>query len=62
MNQNQHTKTGGRDDAEYIYLLDLYKQHRRQDGPGALTYLDRALRLAQEGDVSHDALLGGAYL
>ena len=52
----------GRDDAEYVRLLDLYKLNRVGDGRGALKFLDAALELSERGDVSHDARLGGAYL
>jgi hypothetical protein len=55
-------KSNGRDDQKYVLLIEQYKLHRRLDGVGALKYLDAALELARDGEVSRDALLGGAYI
>jgi hypothetical protein len=42
--------------------MEQYKLHRRKDGLGALKYLDAAIALAETGEVSQDARLGGAYI
>jgi hypothetical protein len=52
----------GRDDQKYVLLMQQYKLRRRLNGVGALKYLDAALELARDGEVSRDALLGGAYI
>ncbi len=50
------------DDAKYVALMDKYKLNRRSDPQGAMKYLDAALALADRGNVSEDAIAGGAYL
>jgi hypothetical protein len=50
------------DDKKYIALMDKYKLNRRSDPQGAMKYLDAALALADKGNVSDDAQIGGAYL
>ena len=52
----------GKDDDKYIALMDQYKMMRMKDGKKANKFLDAAMKLSKEGDVSHDAILGGAYL
>jgi hypothetical protein len=52
----------GKDDKAYIALMDKYKRARITDGQGAMKYLDAAVKLRETGDVSSDAVLGGAYL
>ena len=59
---SRETKSDGRDDQKYVLLMEQYKRHRRLDGVGAMKYVDAALDLAGDGDVSRDALLGGAYI
>ena len=55
-------ESDGRDDQQYVLLMEQYKLHRRKDGLGALKYLDAAIALAETGEVSQDAQLGGAYV
>ena len=50
----------GKDDDKYIALMDQYKMMRMKDGKKANKFLDAAMKLSKEGDVSHDAILGGA--
>lgn len=50
------------DDKKYIALMDKYKMTRREDGKKAMKYLDAALLLRDQGRVSEDAIIGGAYL
>jgi hypothetical protein len=52
----------GKDDKAYVALMDKYKRARLTDGQGAMKYLDAAMKLRETGDVSSDAVLGGAYL
>jgi hypothetical protein len=52
----------GKDDKAYVALMDKYKRARLTDGRGAMKYLDAAMKLRETGDVSKDAVLGGAYL
>jgi|LauGreDrversion2_6_1035139.scaffolds.fasta_scaffold04134_2 hypothetical protein len=51
-----------KDDKKYVQLMDKYKTERLKDGKSALKYLDAAIELRKNGDVSQDAFLGGAYL
>jgi hypothetical protein len=55
-------KTTGKNDAQYIALMSRYKERRGELGDGANPYLEAAMKLREKGDVSEDALLGGAYL
>ena len=50
------------DDKKYIALMDRYKTTRRDDPQGAMKYLDAAIKLKGQGNVSRDAIIGGAYL
>ena len=54
----------GADDKEYVKLMDHYKNVARKTmkREEANKYLEKALKLAREGDVSKDARLGAAYL
>jgi hypothetical protein len=52
----------GKDDDKYVALMDQYKMMRMKDGKGAMKFLDAAMKLRKEGDVSDDAMRGGAYL
>lgn len=51
-----------KDDKAYIKLMDRYKTERVRDYEGAQKYLEAAMRLRESGDVSDDAVIGGAYL
>ena len=51
-----------KDDAAYVALMAKYKENRREMGEKALKYLDAAMKLRETGEVSDDAVLGGAYL
>jgi hypothetical protein len=50
------------DDDKYIALMDKYKMNRLNNPQGSLKYLEAAMALAEKGNVSEDALIGGAYL
>ena len=52
----------GKDDSKYIALMDQYKIMRGSDPEGAQKYLEGAMKLRKVGDVSDDAMIGGAYL
>ena len=52
----------GADDNAYIALYDKYKQNRGKDPQGAQKYLEAAMKLRERGNVSDDAVIGGAYL
>jgi hypothetical protein len=52
----------GKDDNKYITLMDQYKVLRGKDPQEAQKYLEGAMKLRQVGDVSDDAIIGGAYL
>ena len=54
----------GADDKEYCKLMDHYKNVARKTmkREEANKYLEKAMKLAREGDVSKDARLGAAYL
>lgn len=58
----REVESRGRDDRQYVLLMEQYKLHRRKDGLGALKYLDAAIALAEAGDVSQDVRLGAAYI
>jgi hypothetical protein len=51
-----------KDDKKYITLIDTYKQKRLRDPRGAQKYLEAAMKLREDGKVSDDAMIGGAYL
>ena len=55
-------RTTGKNDAQYIALMSRYKERRGDLGDGANPYLEAAMKLREKGDVSEDAVLGGAYL
>jgi len=50
------------DDEKYNALMSRYKEMRGALGPDALPYLKAAMKLRAEGNVSDDAVIGGAYL
>lgn len=52
----------GKDNERYVALMDKYKRMRLKDGKKALVYLDAAMALKDRGNVSEDAIVGGAYL
>jgi hypothetical protein len=51
-----------KDDKKYVALMERYKILRRSDYEGAQKYLESAMKLRQNGEVSDDAVIGGAYL
>jgi hypothetical protein len=59
---SREIESDGRDDQQYVLLMEQYKLHRRKDGLGPLKYLDAAIALTETGEVSQDARLGGAYI
>ncbi len=50
------------DDEKYVALMARYKELRGELGPAANIYLEAAMKLKQRGNVSQDAIIGGAYL
>ena len=50
------------DDEKYVALMARYKELRGELGPKALPYLKAAMKLREMGNVSDDAVIGGAYL
>ena len=54
----------GADDQEYIDLMGFYKHVARKSmkGKDANKYLDKAMKLAREGDVSKKAKLAAQYI
>jgi hypothetical protein len=50
------------DDDKYVALMARYKETRGELGPDALPYLKAAMKLRERGNVSDDAIIGGAYL
>tara|TARA_Y100000768_G_scaffold289900_1_gene224004 strand:- start:6366 stop:6593 length:228 start_codon:yes stop_codon:yes gene_type:complete len=57
-------KDEGKDDKEYVKLMDHYKNVARKTMPRgeANKYLDKARKLAKDGDVSDKAKLAGTYI
>ena len=51
-----------KDDKKYVALMEKYKILRRTDYEGAQRYLEAAMKLRGGGNVSDDAVIGGAYL
>jgi hypothetical protein len=43
-------------------LMARYKELRGELGPKALPYLRAAMEIGRKGNVSHDAIIGAAYL
>lgn len=50
------------DDDKYIALMAKYKENRGANGQEAVRYLEAAMKLRERGNVSEDAIIGGAYL
>lgn len=50
------------DDDKYVALMARYKELRGELGEKANVYLDAASKLREKGNVSDDAVIGGAYL
>jgi hypothetical protein len=50
------------DDDKYVALMEKYKMNRVKDPEGAMRYLDAAIALKDQGRVSEDATIGGAYI
>ena len=50
------------DDDKYVSLMEKYKMERTKDPQGAMRFLDAAIALKNQGRVSEDAIIGGAYL
>ena len=57
-------KDEGKDDQEYIDLMGHYKHVARKtmDSKEANKYLDKAMKLAKDGDVSKKAKTAAQYL
>ena len=57
------TKEGeGADDQKYVRLMEQYKRARRGDSDKANKILEKAMKLAKDGDVSKKAKIAGAYI
>ncbi len=52
----------GADDKKYVRLMEEYKRVRKTDREEASKILDKAKKLARNGDVSKKAKLAGAYI
>ena len=52
----------GADDKKYVRLMEEYKRARRGDAKEASKILDKAKKLARNGDVSKKAKVAGAYI
>jgi hypothetical protein len=50
------------DDDKYMALMAKYKEKRLTEDEEANKYLKAAMKLRQNGNVSDDTVLGGAYL
>jgi hypothetical protein len=50
------------DDSKYVALMARYKELRGREGEAAVRYLEAAMKLREQGNVSKDAIIGGAYL
>ena len=50
------------DDEKYNALMARYKELRGELGAQSLPYLQAAMKLREKGNVSDDAVIGGAYL
>ena len=46
----------------FVRLMEQYKRARRGDGKEANKILERAVKLAKEGDVSKKGKIAGAYI
>lgn len=53
---------GGADDKKYVSLMAEYKKARRGDKDKANKILEKAMKLAKDGDVSKNAKIAGAYI
>ena len=52
----------GADDKKYVRLMEEYKRVRKTDREEANKILDKAKKLAKNGDVSKKAKIAGAYI
>ena len=52
----------GADDKKYVRLMEEYKRTRKTDPKEASKILDKAKKLARNGDVSKKAIVAGAYI
>jgi hypothetical protein len=50
------------DDKAYMALMAKYKELRGREGEAAVRYLEAAMKLREQGNVSKDAVIGAAYL
>jgi hypothetical protein len=51
-----------KDDKDYGILMAQYKNLRTKDPENAIKYLEGAMKLREQGNVSEDAVIGSAYL
>jgi hypothetical protein len=51
-----------KDDRKYLALMARYKELRGELGMKANAYLEAAMDLRKQGNVSDDAIIGAAYL
>ena len=52
----------GADDKKYVRLMEEYKRVRKTDPKEANKILEKAKKLARNGDVSKKAKVAGAYI
>ena len=52
----------GADDKKYIAMMAEYKQLRKKDKDSANELLEKAFKLAKNGDVSKNAKIAAAYI
>ena len=50
------------DDKKYVKMMEEYKRLRRTDTKAANKLLEKAQKLAKEGNVSDNAKIAGAYI
>ena len=50
------------DEEKYIILMGKYKSSRGKLGPEANKYLLAASKIAKDGKIDHEIVLGSAYL
>ena len=56
------SKDKGADDKKYVRMMEQYKGLRKTDREEANKLLEKAMKLAKEGDVSQNAKIAGAYI
>ncbi len=60
--KNSRKQSKGKDDKQYVSLMDEYKRMRQHDRQEANALHHKALHLRRNGDVSKDAVTAAAYI